>query len=282
MSFLDRIRECNTRDMTRYRPFIVAHTRVGWVRADMAAALERHREVFTVEPDAVRVDEGLTDCASRTAAVEGVLRRVAKEHRLLTVWRDEPYPVTTAFGAEPLLLMERAAIPLFGVRAYGVHVNGYVRRESRLFMWIARRSRDKPTYPGLLDNMVAGGQPFGISLRENLAKESHEEAGIPRSLAEHAVATGAITYCAEMPEGLRPDVQFCFDLELPEEFTPAPHDDEIERFMLRPIEEVAATVRDTREFKFNCNLVIIDFLLRHGLIDPDDADYLAIVQGLHQ
>jgi hypothetical protein len=26
--------------------------------------------------------------------------------------------------------------------------------------------------------------------------------------------------------------------------------------------------------------VIIDFLIRHGLISPDDPDYLALIQGL--
>jgi hypothetical protein len=49
-----------------------------------------------------------------------------------------------------------------------------------------------------------------------------------------------------------------------------------------PIDEVAAIVRDTEQFKFNCNLVIIDFLVRHGLIGPDEPDYVAIAQGLHQ
>ncbi len=39
-------------------------------------------------------------------------------------------------------------------------------------------------------------------------------------------------------------------------------------------------VRDGFDFKFNCNLVIIDFLVRHGIIEPDHPDYLAITRGL--
>ena len=31
-----------------------------------------------------------------------------------------------------------------------------------------------------------------------------------------------------------------------------------------------------------CALVIIDFLVRHGYLDPEDRDYLAIVAGLRQ
>jgi len=148
-------------------------------------------------------------------------------------------------------------------------------------MWIARRASDKPTYPGMLDNTVAGGQPIGLGLFENLIKECEEEAGIPAELAGHAVAVGAITYCVEAADGLKPDVQFCYDLELPGDFTPVNRDGEIQEFFLWPIDKVATVVRDTREFKFNCNLVIIDFLVRHGVIPFDHPDYIDITEGLH-
>ena len=40
-------------------------------------------------------------------------------------------------------------------------------------------------------------------------------------------------------------------------------------------------MRETFEFKYNCNLVIIDFLIRHGLIDADtEPDYVALCLGL--
>ena len=40
-------------------------------------------------------------------------------------------------------------------------------------------------------------------------------------------------------------------------------------------------VKNSDDFKLNCNLVIIDFLVRHGYITPKDEDYLEIVRGLH-
>ena len=161
-------------------------------------------------------------------------------------------------------------------------MSGYVRKSAEFSCGIGRRSRSKPTYPGLLDNTVAGGMSYSMTARECLIKECHEEAGIPEKWAARAAPVGAITYCAETHEGLRRDVQFCYDLELPADFTPVCHDGELEELMLMPIDEVAAIVRDTERFKFNCNLVIIDFLVRHGLIGPDEPDYVAIVQGLHQ
>jgi 8-oxo-dGTP pyrophosphatase MutT (NUDIX family) len=185
-----------------------------------------------------------------------------------------------AFGDPPLLLMERAAIPLFGVRACGVHLNGFVRGERGVAMWIGRRSRDKPTSPGKLDQLVAGGQPAGMGLRENLIKECWEEAGIPLETAQRVVPVGAISYCLEVPQGLRSDVIFNFDLELPADFVPLNRDGEMEDFYLWPMEKVIETVRDTREFKPNCALVVIDFLIRHGFIPPDHPDYLQIIAGL--
>jgi 8-oxo-dGTP pyrophosphatase MutT (NUDIX family) len=281
MSYLDRIKACNRRDLSHFRPFHVAGMHVGFVRHDMADALVPYADVFTVDDRSVVLAPRLSTFEARTGVVESVLKSLRKR-RFLDGWRNELYAVTAAFGSRPLFAMERAAVPLFGIRAYGVHMNGYVRQPDGLHMWIGRRSRAKHAYPGMLDNTVAGGLPYGMSARDCLAKECEEEAGIPHELSRRAVAVGAITYCAETHEGLRPDVQYCFDLELPADFQPVCHDGEIDQFTLLPLAEVARLVRDTEEFKFNCNLVIIDFLVRHGFLGPEDPDYVAIVQGLHQ
>jgi hypothetical protein len=73
---------------------------------------------------------------------------------------------------------------------------------------------------------------------------------------------------------------FCYDLELPEDFEPRCTDGEVETFYRLPVAEVIEIVQETEEFKLNCNLVIIDFLVRHGLISQEDMHYVAIVQGL--
>ena len=46
---------------------------------------------------------------------------------------------------------------------------------------------------------------------------------------------------------------------------------------------VIEILRETDDFKFNVNLVLIDFLARHGLLDPDkEPDYAALIRGLRQ
>lgn len=281
MSFVDRIRACRRFDPAGFRPFRAGGQTVGWVRHGFAERLRTFPEVFAVSDDAVELAPRLTGFAERTREVERVLRVLAAEGAI-TGWRDEAYPVASRYGAPALFQMERAAVPLFGVRAYGIHVNGLVHREGELLMWVGRRSLDKPVAPGKLDQLVAGGQPAGLSLADNLRKEAEEEASIPPALAATAVPTGAVTYCTERQEGLRNDALFVYDLELPPAFVPVNRDGEIAEFMLRPIEWVADVVRDSDAFKFNCSLVVIDFLIRHGQIKPEDPDYLELVTGLHR
>jgi isopentenyldiphosphate isomerase len=281
VSFLDRIREANTHDLSGFLPFRVDTLPLGWVRPAFADKLAAFPDVFAVADDHVAFAPGLDSPAARTEAVGRTVAALAGDG-VLPRLRGEPYRVGAAFTAPRAFLIDRAAVIAFGIRAYGLHVNGFVRDDGGLKMWIGRRSPDKPTYPGMLDNMVAGGQPAGLSLATNLVKEAAEEADIPEALARTAKPVGAISYCQEVTEGLKPDVQYCYDLEVPAEFVPRNTDGEIAEFYLWPIERVAECVRDTTDFKFNCNLVVIDFLIRHGLIPPDHPDYLDLVQGLRQ
>jgi len=280
MAYLDHIRACNNFDPAGFRPFRVSGGRLGWLPHDLAETLRRWPEVFRVEADSVALDPRFDNFESRSDALAAPLHTLADEGQI-EAWRGELYPVTPDWHTPPLMQIERAACPRFGIRAFGVHINGFVRKADGLHMWVARRAYDKPTFPGMLDNMVAGGQPIGLGLMANVIKECAEEAGIPEDLARHAVAVGMISYTHQPPEGCKPDQMFCYDLELPEHFIPTPADGEVEEFYLWPVAKVAETVRDSFEFKFNCNLCIIDFLIRHGVIDPDsEPDYTALVHGL--
>lgn len=282
MAFLDHIAACNSHDLGKFRPFVIDEGRVGWVRHDMAARLAEHGDVFMVSDDAVRLHPGLVDPRQRADAVDAVCRDLHQRYKTPAL-RGERYAVSSRWGAPPLMTIDRGVVSLFGIRAYGVHVNGMVQGGDALKLWIAKRAVDKAVAPGKLDNLIAGGQPAGLGLMENLVKEAAEEADIPEALARTARPVGAISYCHEDAWGLKPDVMFCFDLDVPPELEPRNNDGEIESFRLMPVDEVMALVRDTSEFKFNVNLVITDFLIRHGRIAPDhEPDYVEIVRGLRK
>lgn len=279
MSYLDRIAACHQWEPEAYRPFMIEGMTLGWVSHDVARRLGDFPQVFEITERAVTLSPALADFDARSRAVHEVLLEM-KAVGEIPRWRDEDYPVVRRWGDTPLMKIERAASPLLGIRSFGVHLNGLVRAADGLKLWVAKRAADKATAPGKLDHIVAGGQPHGLGIEENLIKECGEEANIPARLAAKAVAVGEVSYRCTREEGLRDDVLFCFDLELPADFAPVNTDGEVESFALWPIEEVLARIRGTEDFKFNVSLVIIDLARRLGLIAPEDADYRAMRAGL--
>ena len=281
MSYLDRIATCHRWDPDAYRPFTVEDRTLGRVNHGLARRLTDYPKVFQVSELAVSLNPDLADFDARTQAVREVLVQL-RDAGDIPRWRNEDYPLVRRWGDPPFLKMERGAVPLFGARGFGVHVNGYVMRPDGLHLWVGRRSKTKQAAPGKLDHLVAGGQPYGLGIVENVIKEAGEEAGLAPELAQRAVSVGAISYiCERAGEGLRDDVLFCFDLEMPVEAVPRNTDGEVESFELWPMTRVLETIRDTEDFKFNVNLVILDFAIRRGLLTPDDPHYQEIWEGLH-
>jgi 8-oxo-dGTP pyrophosphatase MutT (NUDIX family) len=261
-------------------PLIAGNDRIGLVRRDNAATLRRFPEVFAVGDDEIRLlVRG--DVAAVSLAVEGVVDALVAENRV-PKWRNETFDVAAHWGEPPVFRLDRGAVPFFGTRAYGVHLNGYHRDGGTLLLWVGRRSPDKRVAPNKLDNLVAGGIGNGHGIEETLLKEAEEEAAIPASITKRAIPVGAVSYRMETELGIRDDVLFVYDLEMPADFVPNNRDGEIVQFELMPAAAVLDRVRTTDDFKFNVNLVVLDFALRHGILRPDDPEYLDVATGLHR
>ncbi len=279
MSLLERIRTCQRWDPSAYRPLLIDGVSYGHIPDVLAARLADFPAVFEVARGQVALSAGLQGFERRSEAVAEILQKLC-ESGDLPPWRGENYPLVRRWGDAPVMTIDRCAAAPLGIRSFGVHVNGITERDGQAFMWIGLRALNKPSAPGKLDHIVAGGQPHGLSIMENLIKECAEEADIPRPLAETARPTGTVSYLCEWTDGLRDDVAFCYDLELPADFIPRNTDGEVDDFYLWPIEQVIERVRETEDFKFNVNLVIIDFMIRKGYLGPDDPDYQELVEGL--
>ncbi|TXG61352.1 hypothetical protein EZV62_012715 [Acer yangbiense] len=315
--YFEKIKICNrgTQNQSDFFPFIIEDQIVGYVHNCFANQLRRFHDVFVHSENNgggygsyVSLNSKLRTPEERTRAVGEVIKCLGEE-QLIPGIRNELYPVSSSFGAPILFSLERAAAPYFGIKAYGVHMNGYVERNGKKFLWIGKRSEVKPTYPGMLDHLVAGGlsrisydeksdsyrkswqywevqilqllqldrvRPHGIACGENLIKECEEEAGIPRSLSSRAVPVGAVSYMDINGYGYKRDVLFCYDLKLPEDFVPKNQDGEVEGFQLIPVTQAANVIRRTEFYKPNCSLVIIDFLY----ICPEYYGYLDLLQSL--
>jgi isopentenyldiphosphate isomerase len=282
MSYLDRIKACHFWQPENYRPFILEGDSrpLGWVTHAFAKRLKDFPETFLVSDAGVALPARYGDFETRSAVLEAALRQLYAAGEI-PKWRGEDYGIARHWGAPPLFRMERGVVPLFGVLAFGVHVNGYVLGEEGPRLWVGKRAKHKAVAPGKLDHLVAGGQPLGLSLMENVVKEAGEEASVPPDIADRARPVGALRYICERSEGLRNDVVFCFDLELPANFQPRPDDDEVESFSLWSMPQVLQRLKETDDFKFNVALVNLHFALRHGHLNPDsEPAYQQIVEGL--
>lgn len=230
----------------------------------------------------------------RSAAVAATCQywREQKTFAVLAGWRDELYPVYGPSGSL-LFNIERSASGLFGIQTYGVHMSCYTRdliASHGIKMWIPRRSKSKSTYPGMLDNSVAGGMATGEEPLECVVREAAEEASLPAELVrEKAQRQQEISYVyirdsrAGGETGLvQPEVQYVFDMELPEGVVCKPCDGEVEEFYLWTVEEVREAL-GRGEFKPNCALLVLDFFIRWGVLTGgNEKDFEEIKRRLHR
>lgn len=239
--------------------------------------LARFADVFARHESGLIFKRTLKTSAARTAALDRVVDVLAADGRL-SAWRDERYAIATDLDASPLCLIERAAARFFGVRTYAAHVNGLVRGESPS-MWLSRRSPDKAIDPGMLDNLVGGGIAAGGTVAATMAREAWEEAGIPAHVAVAATPAGEVRVCRAQPDGLQRETIFTHDLWLPADFVPSNQDGEAVDHRLVSLAESAALVANDRGpdvVTADASLVILDFLLRHGAVDPQSPAYRAL------
>ncbi|KAI9505369.1 NUDIX hydrolase domain-like protein [Coemansia spiralis] len=223
----------------------------------------------------------------RSAALAEILSKLRAQNKWATLakWRGETFPV---FGDksqpnEVAVWVERAASSNFGIRAYGVHINGITWSKSgELLMWVAKRSMSKSTWPGHLDQMAAGGIGNGLGILESAIKECEEEAKVPRDIAMKAKLVGTTGYFMRSELGLHPETPYVFDLELPLDFVPVPNDGEVEEFYLWEINKVISSIKK-KLFKPNCALCIVDFLIRHGIVTAEnEPNYIEIINNIHR
>ncbi|XP_030377592.1 uncharacterized protein YJR142W [Scaptodrosophila lebanonensis] len=270
------------------RPFLVEGQQVGLIKSDVFKQLRKYPEVFCIR-DCESTNQGLVelnpafrDYNERTAQLEKVLRSLRTDgiFSALHGWRDEYFEVKSEHKG--LLKMERAATPLFGVRKYGVDINGFVRHPQHgLCIWLQQRSNTKETWPGKWDNMVGGGLSVGYGIKETAIKEAAEEASIPTDLVKNLVSAGCVSFFFESDQGLFPNTEYVFDLELPVDFVPHNADGEVQAFELLPANECVERVF-TPDFKTTSAPVVIDFLIRHGYITAEnELNFTQIVELLH-
>ncbi|CDH59826.1 thiamin pyrophosphokinase-related protein [Lichtheimia corymbifera JMRC:FSU:9682] len=271
-------------------PIVLFDRVIGNVLPDLFPRLKSYNDAcspapFIISNNRIEFQPWVDSFEKRTEVIKTMMDSWRPHVKALAGWRNELYPVygDPSRTDNIAFVMERAATPLLGISTFGVHVNAYTRdQEHGLRMWVARRALTKQTWPGLLDNCVAGGISYEYSTKATVVKECDEEASIPTSIAETATNVGMISYYTYTEYGLQPETQYIFDLCLHNDFTPTPKDGEVDCFYLWDMDQVKKTILNG-EWKPNCALVAIDFMIRHGIITADnEPNFIDISTRLHR
>lgn len=247
--------------------------------------IDHSNRTVKIKPESRGKDIG-DSCA---LALSGLVTRAIDEgtFAMLHGQHSELYPIV---GASYPIAIERFARSLFGIIARGAHLTVFTRTRAGMRIWVPRRSAHLFTYPNCLDTTVAGGVTAGEGPFECIVREGAEEASLPERLVQDAAhSCGVLSYISmrdysgDGENGLvSPDLIYIYDLEVTQDVILKPGDDDVSDFYLWDVDEVKRGLA-RGEFKTNSAVVMIDFLMRHGVITPDnERDYAEISARIHR
>ena len=114
----------------------------------------------------------------------------------------------------------------------------------------------------MYDNLIGGGQPGNLSLRENLYKEGFEEVGVKKSFFKDSKLESVIDYCHVKDNLLHSAIIATYDVKVSEEFEFSNNDNEVQRVEKFELNETLNLLEE-KKLKPNCIIPICDFLIRN-------------------
>lgn len=202
---------------------------------------------------------------------------------------SEPFAIAGARYEKPVWV-ERFSANLFGITTRGAHLIAYTNTSDGMKIWVPRRSPHLYTYPNMLDATVAGGVKSGVSPFQTIVEEANEETSMPEDLIRrYACSRGVISHMGLTGRGFPgeqglvvPDYIYVYDIELPADVVPKPHDDEVSAFTCMTVEQVKTALLN-EEFKPDSASVMIDFFIRHSIITAEnEPNFVEINMRLHR
>lgn len=229
------------------------------------------------------------DFHQRTKLLEETLRRGTEAGSIeaLKRWANELFPIYAADG-EHVLDIDGVGIDLLGVVNYSVHMIGWVTSKAGTTKyWVPRRSMTKMSFPGMLDNTVGGSLSSGEKPIDCIVRECEEEISLdPVYTRANIKACGTASYHMTNTDlgepGCQPQVQYLYEMEFAEEVIPKIGDGEVGEIQLKTLEEVRSALANG-EFKLNCAMTWLSFLIRHGHLNAEnEPDLIEICSRLHR
>lgn len=216
---------------------------MGWVSAERAQDMVALLPGCTIQQGRLHWQMRADQPMQRSQALQAFLEQQAAQGRL-TGWRGEFFawwPDTPAWppalDVPPFLCVERAGFRHLGLMSHAVHIHGFLPQGD---LWCGRRSKDKATDPGLLDNLAAGGLTAGEAPLTTAVRELAEEASLHLSDPSRLRGAGVIRTQRLEPQGWHDEQLLVYNLHMTEQETPINADGEVQEFLcLSPSEVVS-------------------------------------------
>jgi 8-oxo-dGTP pyrophosphatase MutT (NUDIX family) len=178
-------------------------------------------------------------------------------------WRGEQLDVLDPETFAPLFPLEREGRVLLGLMMTGAILNGVVFKSGAPHLWIAQRAANKSIAPLQWDCLANGAVGWGESPAVALAREAWEEAGVPPELAARAHPAAQFTIEHQEGEHVFYERAHCFDLVLPDTFSPTNNDGEVERFACVSRSDLEVMLLENK-FTHDATLATKNWLLRQS------------------
>lgn len=243
----------NKFDLTKFIPIKFKKKKVGWLHQDNKHILP----YFDESESYINIDRIMNYS-------KNVLDDIEIEHCPLFYYESIKPKVIfdhkRTFGSDKIYTIKRNHLSLFGFPAYGVHCNVWSKYKNSFIIHLAKRSTKLKNFPGLYDNLIAGGQPDGISIIDNLKKEAFEEAGLNAFYINPAVKGSNVHYMHNERKNFNSAIIFNYHLEKKSEMKFVNQDGEVDDFLSIDIENLYE-ILERGLLKPNCIIPILDFLI---------------------
>ncbi|KAI1120840.1 NUDIX hydrolase domain-like protein [Nemania abortiva] len=247
-------------------------------------------------PDFWAVDHGKrtatlktgTDFETRTRLMKETMRAGIESPKVSVFpkWHNELFAIYDANG-EHVFSLDGTGLSGFGVINYGVHVIGYRHTSKGTEYCVPRRAKTKSTYPNMLDNTVGGSLSAGESPIECMVRECEEELSMkPEYTRANLKPCGTISWSTDRLDdgsvGCQHQVQYLYEMEIGEDTVLEIGDGEVGEINWKSLDQVRAALSNG-EFKLNCAMTWLAFLIRNGHITAEDEPKLVeICSRLHR
>jgi 8-oxo-dGTP pyrophosphatase MutT (NUDIX family) len=286
MPFLENIRPFKTADLTGFVPVLACGLEIGHTKADFAKTISNFDTTWRLTAAGLELSQELKTFDDRTKAVDRTFETLSAAG-ILPVMPD--YTLTggsidwvSAFpnkSFDALFTLKRFYFVYLGLQTYSIMLNGFTKTD----YWSGTRSMNVHNNAGKMDVIAAGMLRHGETVQEALIHESYEEAGLLLEDLSGVTMNGQIDLSLVNKEGFLLRESFhVFDLDLKDKSPVVVSPNEVEKFTLLKIDAVLKYAEAGDVFSKPVNLVITDFLIRHGHLTAAHPEFEQIKEILYR